>query len=86
MLAHLQKSFKQHPIEELVDSEIAPQVLVARGYFGFNKTCNFYIEGLFSRVLLRLSDFLAHLTKGAVLNTDQHCIFIFLPTVTKIWK
>ena len=41
---------------------------------------------LFNRVLLRLLVFLAHSTEGPPFNTDQPCIFIFLPTVTKIWK
>ena len=41
---------------------------------------------LIIRVLLRLSVFLAHSTEGLPFNTDQPCIFIFLPTVTKIWN
>ena len=45
-----------------------------------------FFEGLNARVLLRLSVFLAHSTEGLPFNTDQPCIFIFLPTVTKIWK
>ena len=54
------------------------------------QTCKIILIFLFCnisiRVLLRLSVFLAHSTEGPPFNTDQPCIFIFLPTVTKILK